>query len=220
MGWYTVDIPLILSKLVNGTISVFTFSSFGSTPVISLKFMILNNMFYWHSENSFHVRRCFECLVNKIFTTHNPLQFHSHKDCGHHTLPPQDPGLVPQHLHFNHHLSESWTGASLVAQMVKCPPTKRETWVWSLGRKDPLEKEMATHSSTLAWKIPQEEEPGRLQYMGSQRVGHNWITFCLNLSRSIYLVSKGNNRKDKSILTCNPVPRYREKRLENGAGSP
>ena len=48
-----------------------------------------------------------------------------------------------------------------------------ETWVQSLGQEDPLEKEMATHSSTLAWKIPWMEEPGRLQSMGSQRVGHN-----------------------------------------------
>ena len=52
----------------------------------------------------------------------------------------------------------------------------RETWVQSLGREDPLEKEMATHSSTLAWKIPWIEEPGRLQSMVSQRVGHNWAT--------------------------------------------
>ena len=62
---------------------------------------------------------------------------------------------------------------SLVAQMVKNLPTVRETQVQSLGREDPLEKEMATHSSTLAWKIPQTEEPGRLQPMGSQRVGHD-----------------------------------------------
>ena len=52
----------------------------------------------------------------------------------------------------------------------------RETWVWSLDQEDPLEKEMATHSSTLAWKIPWAEEPGRLQFMGLQRVGHNWAT--------------------------------------------
>ena len=57
--------------------------------------------------------------------------------------------------------------------MVKHLPTMRETRVRSLGREDPLEKEMATHSSTLAWKIPWTEEPGRLQSMGSQRVGHN-----------------------------------------------
>ena len=51
-------------------------------------------------------------------------------------------------------------GASLVAQRVKRLPALQETWVWSLGREDPLEKEIATHSSTLAWKIPWTEEPG------------------------------------------------------------
>ena len=63
--------------------------------------------------------------------------------------------------------------ASLVAQMVKHLPAMQETWVQSLGQEDPLGKEMATHSSTLAWKILWLEEPGRLQSMGSQRVGHN-----------------------------------------------
>ena len=63
--------------------------------------------------------------------------------------------------------------ASLVAQMVKHLPAMRETQVQSLGWEDPLEKEMATHSSTLAWKIPWMEEPGRLQSMGSQRVRHD-----------------------------------------------
>ena len=63
--------------------------------------------------------------------------------------------------------------ASLVAQMVKHLPTMPETWVQSLGQEDPLEKEMATHSSTLAWKIPWTEKPGRLQSMGSQRVAHD-----------------------------------------------
>ena len=62
--------------------------------------------------------------------------------------------------------------ASLVAQMVKCLPIMRETQIRSLGWEDPLEKEMATHSSTLAWKIPWTEEPG-LQSMGSQIVGHD-----------------------------------------------
>ena len=57
--------------------------------------------------------------------------------------------------------------------MVKRLPAKQETQVRSLGQEDPLEKEMATHSSTLAWKIPCTEEPGRLQSMGSQRVGHD-----------------------------------------------
>ena len=64
----------------------------------------------------------------------------------------------------------------MVAQMVKCLPTMWETWVRSLGQEDPLEQEMATHSSTLAWKIPWMEEPGRLQSMGLQRVGHDWVT--------------------------------------------
>ena len=57
--------------------------------------------------------------------------------------------------------------------MVKRLPTMQETWVRSLGQEDPLEKEIATHSSVLAWKIPWTEEPGRLQFMGLQRVGHN-----------------------------------------------
>ena len=60
--------------------------------------------------------------------------------------------------------------------MVKHLPTVREIWVQSLGREDLLEKEMAVHSSTLAWKIPWMEEHGRLQSMGSQRVGHDWAT--------------------------------------------
>ena len=64
-------------------------------------------------------------------------------------------------------------GASLVAQAVKRLSTMWETWVPSLGREDPLEKEMATHSSAIAWKIPWTEDPGRLQSLGSQRVGHD-----------------------------------------------
>ena len=60
-----------------------------------------------------------------------------------------------------------------VAQMVKRLPTMQETWVQSLGQEDPLEKEMATHSSPPAWKIPWTEERGRLQSMGLQRVGHD-----------------------------------------------
>ena len=57
--------------------------------------------------------------------------------------------------------------------MVKCLPAMRETQVQSLGWEDLLEKEAATHSRTLAWRIPRAEEPGRLQSMGSQRVGHD-----------------------------------------------
>ena len=65
------------------------------------------------------------------------------------------------------------TWASLVAQRLKRLPGMRETRARSLGREDPLEKEIAPHSSTLACRIPWREEPGRLQSMGSQRVGHD-----------------------------------------------
>ena len=72
-------------------------------------------------------------------------------------------------------ISLGWVipGASLVAQRIKRLPAMQETQVRSLGWEDPLEKEMATHSSTLAWRIPWTEEPGRLQSTGSQRVRHD-----------------------------------------------
>ena len=63
-----------------------------------------------------------------------------------------------------------------MAQRLKRLPEMQEAWVQSLGREDPLEKEMAIHSSTLAWRIPWREERGRLQSMGSQRVGQDWAT--------------------------------------------
>ena len=66
--------------------------------------------------------------------------------------------------------------ASLVAQTAKRLPAMRDTWVRFLGQEDPLEKEIAVHSSTLAWKIPWTEEPDKLQSTGSQRVGHDWAT--------------------------------------------
>ena len=75
----------------------------------------------------------------------------------------------------------------LVTQTVKHLSTMQETRVWALVWEDPLEKEMAIHSSTIAWKIPWTEEPGRLQSMGSQRVGHDWAT-----SLSLYF-KKGKN---------------------------
>ena len=64
-------------------------------------------------------------------------------------------------------------GAALVAQRLKCLPAMQETWVRSLGQENPLKKEMATHSSILAWRIPWMEEPGGLQSTGLQRVGHD-----------------------------------------------
>ena len=77
------------------------------------------------------------------------------------------PGLISQY-------SIVWT--SLVAQTVKHLSTMRETWVRFLGWEDPLEKEMAIHSNTIAWKIPWTVAPGRLQSMGSQRVRHDCET--------------------------------------------
>ena len=71
-----------------------------------------------------------------------------------------------------------------MAQTVKHLPAVWETWVRSLGWEDPLEKETATHSSTPAWKIPWTEEPGGLQSMGSQRVGHDWATSLSQLNSS------------------------------------
>ena len=81
------------------------------------------------------------------------------------------PGLGRSAGEIGYSLQYSW--ASLLAQTVKNPSAMLETWIQSLGWKDPLEKGMATHSSILAWRIPQTEEPGRLQFMGLQRVGDN-----------------------------------------------
>ena len=74
-----------------------------------------------------------------------------------------------------HHIDAAYdcSMASLVAQTVKRMPAMQETWVQSLGREDPLQESMATHSSILAWRIPWTEGPGRLQSMGSQRVRHD-----------------------------------------------
>ena len=74
------------------------------------------------------------------------------------------------------HKLSLYAQTSLVAQMVKHLSTMRETWVRSLGWEDPLEKEMAIHSSTIAWKIPWTEELGSLQSMGLRRVRHDWAT--------------------------------------------
>ena len=87
-----------------------------------------------------------------------------------------DPGLIPGSgrspgKQIGYPLQYSW--ASLVAQMVKNLPTMQDTWVQSLGQNDTLEKDMATHSSILAWRIQQTEEPGELQSVESPRVGHD-----------------------------------------------
>ena len=88
-------------------------------------------------------------------------------------------------------------------------PAMWETWVRSLGREDSLEKEMAIHSSTLAWKIPWTEEPDRLQSMGSQRVRHNWVT-SLHFNTK-WFKTKGNRKyrfKLKSMLYLAKVKHF------------
>ena len=88
-----------------------------------------------------------------------------------------------------HPVCMDWLSWELVAQIVKNLPAMKETqetWVQSLGREDPLEEGMATHPSILAWKISRTEEPGGLQSMGSQRIGHDWATNTLTLSLAMY----------------------------------
>ena len=77
-------------------------------------------------------------------------------------------------LPFCYILEYSWLRASHVSQWVKKQSSMQKTLVWPLGQVGPLEEGMAIHSSILAWRIPWTEEPGRLQSMGSQRVGHDW----------------------------------------------
>ena len=91
-----------------------------------------------------------------------------------------------------------------VAQRLKHLPAMREIRVWSLGWEDLLEKEIATHSSTLAWRIPWTEEPGGLQSTGSQRVGHNWAT---SLSRGEVMPTS------KSLIMSNLVPHHWSKHI-------
>ena len=87
----------------------------------------------------------------------------------------------------NHFLSI--TRASLVTQVVKNLPAIWKTWVPSLGWEDLLEKRSATYSSILVWRIPWTEEPGRLLSTGSQRMGHNWVTFTFILFTSQFFSS-------------------------------
>ena len=88
-----------------------------------------------------------------------------------------------------------------MAQTVKHLPSMRETLIRSLGREDPLEKEMATHSSILAWKIPWTDEHGRLQSMGSQRVRHNQATSLSLLSGPYYWGRRELSARD-TLLSC------------------
>ena len=101
---------------------------------------------------------------------------------------------VYTHTHTNTH---SICRASLMAQTVKNLPVIWKNWVWSWDREDPLKKRMVTYSSILSWGIPWTEEPGRLQSMGSQSVGHNWATNTHNICEV---------KVAQSYLTlCNPM---------------
>ena len=114
-------------------------------------------------------------------------------------------GMRPVQPHRTPHL-EGPHLISLVAQTVKQWPTMQETLVRSLSQEDHLEKEMATHSSILAWKTPWTEDPVRLQSMGSQRVGHNWATSLHFTSPDLLLCCQHPEiiilRKSSWVLFC------------------
>ena len=103
------------------------------------------------------------------------------------------------------------TKAFLVAQLVKNLPEMHETWVGSLDLEDPLEKDMATHSSTPAWKIPLTEETGGLQSVGSQRVRHDWSNWARTYTCA--LTNKSYQRKQEGEMTNNEIASI------NGIGS-
>ena len=110
----------------------------------------------------------------------------------------EDPCLIPVSRRsagegIGYPLQYSW--ASLVAQLVKNLPAMWETWVWSLGWEDPLEKGTATHSNILAWRIP-----WTVKSMVSQRVGHNWVTFTFT---SFSAACQG--RKKTGLVNPEPV---------------
>ena len=90
--------------------------------------------------------------------------------------------------------------------MVKSLSAVQETQVWSLSQEDPLEKEMATHSSILAWKILWTEEPGRPQSVGLQRVRHDWATNTTTTVKSLQMETAAMKLKDAYSLEEKPWP--------------
>ena len=98
---------------------------------------------------------------------------------------------------FVNYMCPTTIGASLIAQLVKNPPATKETLVWFLGPgEEPLEEEMATHSSILAWNSPWTEDPGGLQSMESQRVRHDWSDWACTCTR------KGEGSTTPCVLQC------------------
>ena len=103
---------------------------------------------------------------------------------------------INQNLHLHHY------SVSLVAQMVKNPPAIRETWVWSLGWEDPLEKGMATHSNILAWRIPHGKKSLAGYSPWGCRVGHDWVT---KHTQRLFNFRNPPTRKDFFRLCSQPV---------------
>ena len=104
-----------------------------------------------------------------------------------------------------------WT--SLVPQTIKNLTAMRKTLVRSVGQEDPLEKDMATHSTILAWRIPWTEEPGGLQSMGSQRVGHNWATSTFTFTLQLGLPGGASGKESTCQCRCKRLgfnPRVRK----------
>ena len=96
---------------------------------------------------------------------------------------------------------------SLVAQTVKNLPAMQKTWVLSLGWEDTLEKRMSTPSSILAWRIPWTEDPGGLQSMDSQRVGHDWATFTFTFSHIQISINRSIDRSVPTWIHCEIIGR-------------
>ena len=116
-------------------------------------------------------------ILSFISLPNTPLGFSDSSVCKESSWNAGDAGFIPKseisaQERIDYPLQYSW--GSPVASLVKNLPEMWQTWVWSLGWDDLLEKEMATRANTLAWRIPWTEEPGRLQSMGSQRVRYNW----------------------------------------------
>ena len=107
---------------------------------------------------------------NKMLVVFLPGEYHGQRSLAGYSPWGSKESDTAEQLHFHFH-SASWA-----SQGVNNTFAMQETWIWSLGWEDPLEKEMAIHSSTIAWEIPWTEDPGRLQSMGSQRVRHDWAT--------------------------------------------
>ena len=179
-----INLPMCTS------ISVFKFPLFIRTPVIVYKRPTLITSFeldYFHKDHIFKYGPMIRCwglgLYHSFsggFPSGSPGEGNSNL-LQHSCLEnPMDRRTWRAPVHGSQRVGHAWVTnthfTSLVNQMVNNLPEMQETWVRFLGREDPLEKEMAAHSSILAWRIPQMEEPGGLQSMGSQRVRHNWAT--------------------------------------------